>query len=615
MPRLLYAIPVFFLAACSDVTEPVGGPDPVEAPASGSLSGSQVPAFQPGVVVARFAAGAPAEAIAAGHGAAVSRTLGLGMRLLRVPEGRERAVVAALARNPAVEFAELSVPRTLGLPCEADDGDCTAPSDDLFGRRWDLHNVGAITDASGTVLENVGPVPDADMDWLEAFDQLGAFQGGAIVGVIDTGIYPDHPDLAGRLLAQWDFFNIDPIAEDDYGHGTHVSGMILAHADNGIGAAGVAWGPNVRLVVAKGCGQTILGYICWSPDIADGIIWAVDQGASVINLSLGGDEGSSVEQTALQYAQANDVLPVCAAGNDKAAVDYPAAFPECMAVSATGWDDRRASYSSAGPEVEVSAPGGDTLHPAAYDMIASTWPDGGYVYLAGTSMATPQVVGAGALLHALGVTSAADKRSLIRSTSDDLGVVGPDWVYGDGRLNVWNAVEAVTGDPPPPPPDNEAPVAAFSWSCSGLACSFTDESTDDDGVVAWSWDFGDGSGSPDRDPSHTYASGGTWSVTLTVTDAGDLSDAVTEELTVSEPALLLAANGLKIRGRLVVDLVWGGTSDPVDIFRDGGLVASGVSSSPPTYRDETGERGKATFVYRVCVSGSELCSDPLTVEF
>ena len=221
-------------------------------------------------------------------------------------------------------------------------------------QRGDLHNDGTIRDAAGDSLESQGLVPDADMDWLEAHEQLGAFTEGALVGIVDTGIFPSHEDLSGRLLVQHDFFNIDPVAEDDHGHGTHASGIMLAHGNNGKGVSGVAYGPNIRLAMAKGCGNTILGYLCWSPDIADGIMWLADQGVVAINLSLGGQSPSSAEQVALQYAQARDVLPVCAAGNDEGDVDWPAAFPECMAVSSTGWTDGLASYSSFGPEVEVA---------------------------------------------------------------------------------------------------------------------------------------------------------------------------------------------------------------------------------------------------------------------
>jgi subtilisin family serine protease len=531
------------LVACSDTSERLAGPNPdsgITATSAGSQQApalQQVPAFQQGVVVVQFESGAPAADIAATQGASVARVLKQGIHVLRVPVGREQTVASALSRNPRVVFAELSVPRTLGLPCEAGDGDCAVPSDQLFGRRWDLHNNGAVRDEAGNVLESQGLVPDADMDWLEAYDLLGAFTEGALIGIVDTGIFPGHEDLSGKLLYQHDFFNIDPVAEDDHGHGTHASGIMLAHGNNGTGVSGVAYGANIRLAVAKGCGNTIIGYLCWSPDVADGIMWLADRGVAAINLSLGGESPSSAEQAALQYAVARNVLPICAAGNDEGAVDWPAAFPECMAVSSTRWDDNLASYSSFGPEVEVAAPGGEILHANGLDMILSTWLTGGYVYMAGTSMATPQVTGLAGLLHALGVTDADEKRALIRSTADDLGALGPDQYFGDGRINVWAAVQEAVGDPPPPPPDSDPPVASFTWVCTHLDCDFEDTSTDDFGVTSWNWAFGDGAISPVQHPSHHFPSGDTYTVTLTVTDAQGQSDIVWHEVPVSDPPI------------------------------------------------------------------------------
>jgi len=398
-------------------------------------------------------------------------------------------------------------------------------------------------------------------------------------------------------------------------------------------------------------------------------------------------------------------LPLCAAGNDSAEVDWPAAFPECMAVSATGPTDQLTSYSSFGPEVEISAPGGEILHPNALDMILSTWVSGGYAYLAGTSMATPQVTGLAGLLHALGVTGAAEKRALIRATADDLGPLGDDPQYGAGRINVWAAVQEALGNPPPPPPPpptNDPPVASFTYSCVDLTCDFTDTSTDDVGVVSWSWDFGDGTTSPQQSPSHVFAAGGTYPVTLTVTDGGGLTDATSADVTVTEPpppppnqppvasftysctgltcdftdtstddggivarlwdfgdggwsdlanpthtyvnagtytvALLvedaeseldlameditvvelppvLAVAALKVKGELVPELTWTGTVKPVDLYRDGALIAAGVSSTPAVYRDFTGRKGKATFSYVACLAGTPNCSTPVSAVY
>ncbi|NIP81614.1 MAG: S8 family serine peptidase, partial [Gemmatimonadetes bacterium] len=133
-------------------------------------------------------------------------------------------------------------------------------------------------------------------------------------------------------------------------------------------------------------------YGCPLSAIADGIVWAVDNGADVLNLSLGGSSGSAAEQTALQYARSNGVLPFCAAGNASGPVSYPAAFPECVAVSATDWGDELASYSNFGPQVELSAPGGDGENADGFSYILSSYNESStsYAFVAGTSQASPQ---------------------------------------------------------------------------------------------------------------------------------------------------------------------------------------------------------------------------------
>jgi PKD repeat protein len=134
-------------------------------------------------------------------------------------------------------------------------------------------------------------------------------------------------------------------------------------------------------------------------------------------------------------------------------------------------------------------------------------------------------------------------------------------------------------------------------------------------VVAWAWDFGDGYASALQNPSHTYAAGGSYTVQLTVADAQDAQDVATEPVTVVEPPPVLSASGLKIKGVNVVDLTWTGTIKPVDLYRDGALIVAGASSTAPSYRDDTGRRGKATFVYRACLAGTTNCSSNVSVVF
>ena len=449
------ALLVVALACADDRAAPTApgsaSPSTPVAAASHDVVASAGADYVQGRVLVLFRPGAPVASLLAPHRASVRREVLLGIQMLDVPAGAERAVAAALARNPWVEFAEPDYLRTHGIPCGT--GDCRAPTDPYFGFKWDHHNDGSINDQSGARVATTGKV-DADIDWLEAFDQLGAFTGAAKIGILDTGIRATHQDLTGKLAVQRDFFAGDGTAEDDDGHGTHVAGIAAAHGGNGLGVTGVAWGKYVNLVVAKVCGPIAPGgYGCPSSAIAEGMRWAVDNGAHVVNVSLGGTSGSATERAAFQYARSRNVLPFCAAGNEARTVSFPAAFPECVAVSATDWSDELASYSNFGPEVDIAAPGGDTENANGYSYILSTFrtSNSSYLFMAGTSMATPQAAGLGALLHVRGIRDDDAKLTRIQSTADDLGVPGPDPMFGAGRINVFRAINGASAAPPPAP--------------------------------------------------------------------------------------------------------------------------------------------------------------------
>ncbi|MFW5947855.1 MAG: S8 family serine peptidase, partial [Gemmatimonadota bacterium] len=519
------------LAACGD--EPMAPGESGLAPDAPALSQQRsADPFVEGRVLARFTPGANAAAVAARAGASVQRELVLGIKVLNVPAGREITVARALSNNPNVEFAEPDYLRTFGDPA-------VMPVNDPFiGYKWDLDNDGNIYDSQGNVLATTGAA-DADMDWREAVEAVSSSNGSARIGIMDTGIRNDHEELTGRIAAQYDFFDGDSNAEDDNGHGTHVAGIAAAATDNDTGTAGVAYTGNVDFAIAKVCGQSNpgpYGYGCPLSAIAEGIVWAVDNGANVLNLSLGGGSGSDAEQSALQYARDNGVLPFCAAGNDGGAVSYPAAFPECVAVSATDWGDDLASYSNFGPEVELAAPGGDDEDPDGYSYILSSYNESSssYAFLAGTSMASPQAAGLGALLHVLGVTDDDAKLSTMKSTADDLGAAGSDDEFGAGRINVYAAVIAADGGEP----TNSPPTASFTYSCTDLSCDFDGSgSSDSDGSIAsYEWDFGDGNTGTGQTTSHSYASGGTYTVTLTVTDDDGATDAEAQDVSVTDGA-------------------------------------------------------------------------------
>ena len=258
-------------------------------------------------------------------------------------------------------------------------------------------------------------------------------QGSAsiVVAVVDTGVDFSHADLQGKLIAGWDFVNDDADPSDDYGHGTHVAGIVTANVDNALGIAGV--GHNTRVMAVKVLNSANMGSYS---DIASGITYAVDNGARIINLSLGGTAPSQILEDAVNYAWNNGALLVVAAGNYGGPTpSYPAAYVNSLAVSATDHRDLKWSGTSTGEFVDISAPGRAIY---STDWIGGA---GEYASRSGTSMAAPHVSAVAALVLSLNETlSNADVRAILETTSVDLGASGKDDEYGHGRVDAYNAV-------------------------------------------------------------------------------------------------------------------------------------------------------------------------------
>jgi serine protease len=257
------------------------------------------------------------------------------------------------------------------------------------------------------------------------------------IAVIDSGVDLSHEDLQGIFVPGYDFIENDTIPQDDDGHGTHVVGIIAALTNNNKGVAGVTWGQNVKIMPLKvfDNNATTTHF-----HVAKAFVYAVDHGAKIINASLGSRGSSDLLQAAVRYAYQNDVVMVCAAGNDRSyGIRYPAAYPETIAVGAVTLDSNerptRASYSNYGPELDVVAPGGDENQ-----GILSTWINGRYDYAAGTSMATPHVTGIVALMISRGIVGVENIRNLLRATAIDLGPQGYDNYYGAGLVDAYSAV-------------------------------------------------------------------------------------------------------------------------------------------------------------------------------
>ncbi len=342
--------------------------------------------------------------------------------LVSVPIGSEDDFIDAILSNKKVKFAERNSYYTSFY----------TPSDPNYGNQWHYDRIRA----------------------PEAWD-ITKGSSSIIVAVVDTGIDYNHPDLNDNMWKDangfygYDFVNDDNDPMDDNGHGTHVAGTIAAEMDNNLGGTGVA--PNVKLMAVKVLDTD--GYGSWD-DIARGIIYAADNGAHIINLSLGGYVYSGTLENAVNYAHSKGCLLIAAAGNDdRNEVAYPAKFPTVVAVSAIDYNNNPSKFgpgkgTNYGPEIELCAPGGgdldgDRVLDSINEGVYSTEWDDTYSYLYwGTSMATPHVSGTAALLWSMRPDwSSGMIRALLRKTADDLGVKGWDQYYGFGRVNAYSALK------------------------------------------------------------------------------------------------------------------------------------------------------------------------------
>ncbi len=281
---------------------------------------------------------------------------------------------------------------------------------------------------------------------------------GAIVAVIDTGVAwkdlpgvaKQVPDLAGTAFTKGETFVSGALKDglDDHLHGTHVAGTIAQTTHNALGVAGVAFESTIMpLKVLGGDGRGSV------PGIANAIRYAADHGAQVINMSLGGPLPSAVLGKAVAYAHSKGVTVVCAAGNEKRSrVGYPAAHDGAVAVAAVDGTGVRSWYSNWGKDLDVSAPGGDTRA----DKNGDGFPDGvlqntiglqnpmtsDYMWLQGTSMASPHVAGVAALVVSRGITNPDEVEQILKRTAKHPNSVEWDKEYGAGVVDALAAVDA-----------------------------------------------------------------------------------------------------------------------------------------------------------------------------
>ncbi len=277
---------------------------------------------------------------------------------------------------------------------------------------------------------------------------------GIRVAVLDTGCQINHPDLNGQVVAQRDFTGSSFDYQDRNAHGTHCAGVIGAK-ENDRGVVGVA--PDLRkddggLIIGKVLGDDGSGRGSW---VAQGILWAVDEGAHIISMSLGSAMNDPRIQQAVQRANKAGSIVIAAAGNDgpSSRPNFPGALPETVSVSATDEEGRVADFSSRGAYVDVAAPG---------VRILSTVPGSRYAKMSGTSMATPFVAGVVTLVMSAGqkFNSAAELKFLLSETAEDVGKPGRDQSYGYGLIKPGSMLPPKDEQPEPPetPEEPEPPA-------------------------------------------------------------------------------------------------------------------------------------------------------------
>lgn len=435
-----------FLPAAGAVGAPAAAPGPAPDWGAPHVAGQLL------VKLADVAAASDAAALDARLAAlgmhALRATPQLGLVLVQTPAGAPLSqAAAALTAQPAIAWAEPNYTFQLDL----------VPDDPFYLTK------------QAPALERI-EMPAA---W-----EFTLGRPEVVIAVLDTGVDTAHPDLADAIWTNpgeipgngidddangfvddvhgWDFASGDNDVSDDHGHGTHVAGIAAARTNNGIGVAGVAGRATIMPV------DVFAGGIGAYEDLIRAIVYAADNGAHIINMSLGATSYSRGEEIAVNYAWERGVVIVAAAGNTCTNTNYgappclsnhyPAAHANVIAVAATSANDVLASFSTRGAFVDVAAPGVG---------IYSTFPGGVYGSLSGTSMAAPHVSGLAALVLARNpYLTPAEVRQKIELAATDLGPQGPDIFFGHGRINARRTLEMTELDtrpfperPTPPPLD------------------------------------------------------------------------------------------------------------------------------------------------------------------
>ncbi|CAD5976958.1 Ig-like domain-containing protein [Planktothrix agardhii] len=400
----------------------------------------------------------------------VSTASQLGIDIWQIPSGTVEKIISTYKNDPRFEYIEpdyiitledVEKPSSATESSEKITPQATTPNDPGYPQLWGLNNIG-----------QSGGTADADIDAPEAWDIQKGNQN-LVIGVIDTGVDYNHPDLVGNIWTNpgeiagdgidndnngyiddtrgWDFAYNDNNPMDVHGHGTHVSGTIAGKGNNGVGVTGVAW--NAKIMPLKFLNNSGSGYLS---DAILAINYATAKGVKLTNNSWGGGGYSQALSDAINTAGQQGALFIAAAGNDGTNNDiypaYPASYnlSNIISVASTTRTDGLSWFSNYGATtVDLGAPGSD---------IYSTLPNSSYGTYSGTSMASPHVTGAAALLWSQNPTWTAQQvKDRLMQKTDPISALSGKTVSG-GRLNINNALAGST-----PPPSTNIAATDTGW--------------------------------------------------------------------------------------------------------------------------------------------------------
>jgi hypothetical protein len=361
------------------------------------------------------------------------------VKRIKVPPQALERVKDALSRHPHINFAEYNF---LAEPT-------VTPNDNYYLSQWHL------------------PKISAPLGW-----DISEGSSNVAIAILDTGIDPTHPDLSGKLLPGYNFYDRNTDTHDVYGHGTAVAGSAAALSNNYTGVAGVAWNnPIMPLRISDPSGWATYSAM------ASAMTYAADRGVKVINLSYAGSSSSSTLQNAVNYAWNKGAVIVASAGNYSTSTPYyPAACNNVVSVSATTSSDTIASFSNYGNWIDLSAPGVSIL---------TTNNGGGYGSWSGTSFSSPITAGVAALVFSANPSlSNAQVVEILLENADNLGTPGFDPYYGWGRINAYKSLLAAINSTPQP--DTTPPIVSITSPANGSTLSgqttVSVSATDDVGV-------------------------------------------------------------------------------------------------------------------------------------